>query len=130
MMLSLTKLMRESGDARGGGEMNEGEEEGATLHLASWHPRWQTIPYENHMKPIQDLFATLQLVALTRPIWQMKPIWNPYLEVAGGVQHNTYQIEAVYGHSLIINPSPGIYQEIHPYYRTIRITSVKSILPC
>ena len=36
------------------------------------------------------------------------------LEVGGDVQPNTSRFEAVYGHFLIINPSLGIYQEIHP----------------
>ena len=35
------------------------------------------------------------------------------LEVGGDV-HCATQFEAVYGHSLIINPSLGMYQEIHP----------------
>ena len=30
------------------------------------------------------------------------------------VQPNTSRFEAVYGHSLIIDPSLGMYQEIHP----------------
>ena len=37
------------------------------------------------------------------------------LEVGGDVQPNASRLEAVYGHSLIINPSLGMYQEIHPY---------------
>ena len=36
------------------------------------------------------------------------------LEVGGDVQPNSSRFEAVYGHSLIINPSLGMYQEIHP----------------
>ena len=36
------------------------------------------------------------------------------LEVGGDVQPNTSRLEAVYGHSLIINPYQGMYQEIHP----------------
>ena len=36
------------------------------------------------------------------------------LEVGGGVQPSASWFEAVYGHSLIINPSLGICQEIHP----------------
>ena len=36
------------------------------------------------------------------------------LEIGGDVQPNSSQFEAVYGHSLIINPSLGIYQEILP----------------
>ena len=36
------------------------------------------------------------------------------LEVGGDVQPNTSRFEAVYGHSLIINPSLGMYQEIPP----------------
>ena len=36
------------------------------------------------------------------------------LKVGGDVQPNTSRFEAVYGHSLIINPSLGMYQEIHP----------------
>ena len=37
------------------------------------------------------------------------------LEVGGDVQSNTSRLEAVYGHSLIINPSLGMYQEIHSF---------------
>ena len=36
------------------------------------------------------------------------------LEVGGDVQPNTSRLEAVYVHSLIINPYRGVYQEIHP----------------
>ena len=36
------------------------------------------------------------------------------LEVGGDVQPNTSRLEAVYVHSLIINPYQGMYQEIHP----------------
>ena len=36
------------------------------------------------------------------------------LEVGGDVQPYTSLLWAVYGHSLIINPSLGMYQEIHP----------------
>ena len=36
------------------------------------------------------------------------------LEVGGDVQPNTSRFEAVYSHSLIINPSLGMYQEVHP----------------
>ena len=36
------------------------------------------------------------------------------LEVGGDVQPNTSQLEAVYGHSLIIISYQGMYQEIHP----------------
>ena len=36
------------------------------------------------------------------------------LEVEGDVQPNSSWLEALYGHSLIINPSQGMYQEIHP----------------
>ena len=36
------------------------------------------------------------------------------LEVGGDVQPNISRLEAVYGHSLIINPYQGMYQEIHP----------------
>ena len=32
-----------------------------------------------------------------------------------GIVPNTSRPEAVYGHSLIINPSVVMYQEIHPY---------------
>ena len=46
------------------------------------------------------------------------------LEVGGDVQPNTSRFEAVYGHSLIINPSLGMYQEIHPC-RASSIDSVK-----
>ena len=46
------------------------------------------------------------------------------LEVGGDVQPNTSRFEAWYGHSLIINPSLGMYQEIHPY-RAMNIDSVK-----
>ena len=46
------------------------------------------------------------------------------LEVIGDVKPNTFQLDAVYNHSLIINPSLGMYQEIHPY-RAISIGSIK-----
>ena len=46
------------------------------------------------------------------------------LEVGGDVQPNISRLEAVYGHSLIINPYQGMYQEIHPY-RAGSIDSVK-----
>ena len=46
------------------------------------------------------------------------------LEVGGDVQPNTSRLEAVYGHSLIINPYLGMYQEIHPC-RAVSIGSVK-----
>ena len=36
------------------------------------------------------------------------------LEGGGDVQPNISRLEAVYGHSLIINPYQGMYQEIHP----------------
>ena len=36
------------------------------------------------------------------------------LEVGGDVQPSTSRLEAVYGNSFIINPSLGLYQEIHP----------------
>ena len=45
------------------------------------------------------------------------------LEVGGVVQPNTSRFEAVYGHSLIINPSQGMYQEIHP----CRVSSIDSV---
>ena len=45
------------------------------------------------------------------------------LEVGGDVQPNSSQFEAVYGHSLIINPSLGMYQEIHP----CRVSSIDSV---
>ena len=51
------------------------------------------------------------------------------LEVGGDVQPNKSRLEAVYGHSLIINPSLGMYQKLHPY-RTMNMTVLKSILPC
>ena len=38
----------------------------------------------------------------------------PNLKVGGHVFPNTSRLEAVYGHSLIINPYQGMYQEIHP----------------
>ena len=47
-----------------------------------------------------------------------------YLEVRGDVEPNSSRFKAVYGHSLIINPSLGMYQEIHPC-RTSSIDSVK-----
>ena len=50
------------------------------------------------------------------------------LEVRGDVKPNTSRLEALYGHSLIINPSLGMSQEIHPY-DAINIDSVKLILP-
>ena len=37
------------------------------------------------------------------------------LELRGDLQPDTSQLEAVYIHSLINNPSLGMYQEIHPY---------------
>ena len=46
------------------------------------------------------------------------------LEVGGDVQPNISRLEAVYGHSLIINPYQGMYQEIHPC-RAGSIGSVK-----
>ena len=46
------------------------------------------------------------------------------LEVEGDVQPNSSRFEAVYSHSLIINPSLGMYQEIHPF-RASSIDSVK-----
>ena len=46
------------------------------------------------------------------------------LEVGGDVQPNSSRFEAVYGHSLIINPSLGMYQEIHPC-KAMSIGSVK-----
>ena len=46
------------------------------------------------------------------------------LGVGGDVQPNSSQLEAVYGHSLIINPYLGVYQEITPR-RAVSIGSVK-----
>ena len=46
------------------------------------------------------------------------------LEVGGDVQPNASRLEAVYGHSPIINPSLGMYREIHPC-RASSIGSVK-----
>ena len=43
--------------------------------------------------------------------------------VGGDVQLNTSPLDVVYSHSLIINPSPGMYKKIHPY-SAIRIDSV------
>ena len=45
------------------------------------------------------------------------------LEVGGDVQPNSSRFEAVYGHSLIIKPSLGMYQEIHP----CRVSSIDSV---
>ena len=42
----------------------------------------------------------------------------------GDVQPNPSRLEAVYAHSLIINPYLGMYQEIHPC-RAVSIGSVK-----
>ena len=42
----------------------------------------------------------------------------------GDVQPNTSRLQAVYGHSLIINPYLGRYQEIHPC-RVVSIGSVR-----
>ena len=42
------------------------------------------------------------------------PTTKRFPEVGGDVQPNSSRFEAVYGHSLIINPSLGMYQEIHP----------------
>ena len=47
------------------------------------------------------------------------------LEVGGDVQTNSSRFEAVYGHSLIINPSQGMYQEIHP----CNSVEIKTCLP-
>ena len=38
----------------------------------------------------------------------------PYTAERRDVQPNISRLEAVYGHSLIINPYQGMYQEIHP----------------
>ena len=46
------------------------------------------------------------------------------LEVGGDVQPNASRLEAVYGDSLIIDSSTGIYQEIHPC-RASSIVSIK-----
>ena len=46
------------------------------------------------------------------------------LEVGGDVQPKSSRLEAVYGHSLVINPSLRMYQEIHPC-RASSIDSVK-----
>ena len=46
------------------------------------------------------------------------------LRMSWFVQPNSFRFEAVYGHSLIINTSLGMYQEIHPY-RASSIDSVK-----
>ena len=46
------------------------------------------------------------------------------LEVGGDVQPKTSQLEAVYSHSLIINPFLRMYQEMHPY-RAMSSDSVK-----
>ena len=45
------------------------------------------------------------------------------LEVGGDVQPNSSRFEGVYGHSLIINPSLGMYQEIH----SCRASSINSV---
>ena len=37
------------------------------------------------------------------------------LEAGGDLQPNISRLEAVYGHSLVINPYHGMYQEIHPF---------------
>ena len=57
--------------------------------------------------------------------WVVHPQWprdflrpEGSLEVGGDVQPNAPRLMAVYGHSLIIYPSQGMYQEI-PLYRTI-----------
>ena len=48
------------------------------------------------------------------------------LEVGGDVQPKTSRLEAVYGHSLIINPYLGMYQKIHPRdRRAVSIGNVK-----
>ena len=52
------------------------------------------------------------------------PTTEGNLEVGGNVQPNASRLEAVYGHSLIINASLGMYQEIHPF-RPMSIHSVK-----
>ena len=46
------------------------------------------------------------------------------LEVGRDVKPNTSRLKAVYGHSLIINLSLGMYQQIHPS-RAVSIYSVK-----
>ena len=63
------------------------------------------------------------------------------LEVEGDVnctscnkmyQPNTSRLETVCSHSLIINPSLGMYQEIHPYWasRLLKVLTVlKSTIP-
>ena len=51
-------------------------------------------------------------------------ILYPNTDERRDVQPNASQLEAVYGHSLIINPSLGMYQEIHPC-RTSSTYSVK-----
>ena len=45
------------------------------------------------------------------------------IEVRVDVQPKTSGAEAVYGHSFIINPSLGMYQEIHP----CKVSSIGSI---
>ena len=47
------------------------------------------------------------------------------LEVGGDIQPNSSRFEAVHGHSLIINPSLGMYQEIHP----CRASKINTSLP-
>ena len=47
----------------------------------------------------------------TRGYRAPEAFWQGGLE---NVQPNTSRLEAVYGHSLIINPYQGMYQEIHP----------------
>ena len=42
----------------------------------------------------------------------------------GDLQPNSFRPEAVYGHSLIIDASPGMYQEIYPYW-AISIDSIR-----
>ena len=51
------------------------------------------------------------------------PKTKRYPEARREVQTNTSQLEPVYGHYLVTNPSLGMYYEIHPY-GVIRIGSV------
>ena len=45
---------------------------------------------------------------------ERRDVLYPYTAERRDVQPNTSRLEAVYGHSLIINPYQGMYQEIHP----------------
>ena len=63
--------------------------------------------------PPTSIFPEAQEMSRGRSPWDISRA-EGNLEVGGDIQPNTSRFEAVYGHSLIINPSLGMYQEIHP----------------